>query len=104
MQGGDLVSQAEQRGQQLLAGFREQLAELPGVRSIRGRGMMIGIELDRPCAAVVGTAFERGLLINVTAGRVVRLLPPLITTEHQGEMIVEKVSALVQEFLLEPVS
>jgi acetylornithine/N-succinyldiaminopimelate aminotransferase len=64
--------------------------------------MMIGIELDRPCRELVGMAIERGLLINVTADRVVRLLPPLITTEHQAQMIVEKVSELIQEFLAEP--
>ena len=63
--------------------------------------MMIGIELDRPCAELVGNALNRGLLINVTAERVIRLLPPLITTEHQAEMIIEKVSELIQEFLTE---
>jgi acetylornithine/N-succinyldiaminopimelate aminotransferase len=102
MESGDLVAQAGRRGQQLLEGFREQLADQPGVQSIRGRGMMIGIELDRPCRELVGMAIERGLLINVTADRVVRLLPPLITTEHQAQMIVEKVSELIQEFLAEP--
>ena len=102
MESGDLVAQAGRRGQQLLEGFREQLANQPGVHSIRGRGMMIGIELDRPCRELVGMAIERGLLINVTADRVVRLLPPLITTEHQAQMIVEKVSELIQEFLAEP--
>ncbi len=102
MQRDDLVTQAGQRGQQLLEGFRGQLADRPGVVAIRGRGMMIGIELDRPCRELVGIAIDRGLLINVTADRVVRLLPPLITTEHQAQMIVEKVSELILEFLAEP--
>ncbi len=102
MQSDDLVTQAGQRGQQLLEGFRGQLADRPGVVAIRGRGMMIGIELDRPCRELVGIAIDRGLLINVTADRVVRLLPPLITTEHQAQMIVEKVSELILEFLAEP--
>jgi acetylornithine aminotransferase len=102
MESGELVTQAGERGQQLLTGFREQLAAQPGVESIRGRGMMIGIELDRPCGDLVGKAIGRGLLINVTAGRVVRLLPPLITTEHQAEMIIEKISELIREFLAEP--
>ena len=101
MESGDLVAQAAQRGQQLLDGFREQLANEPGIASIRGRGMMIGIELDRPCGELVGRAIDRGLLINVTAGRVVRLLPPLITSENQAEMIVDKVSGLIREFLAE---
>ncbi len=102
MQRDNLVTQAGQRGQQLLEGFRGQLADRPGVVAIRGRGMMIGIELDRPCRELVGIAIDRGLLINVTADRVVRLLPPLITTEHQAQMIVEKVSELILEFLAEP--
>ena len=102
MESGDLVVQAAQRGQQLLEGFRKQLANQPGIASIRGRGMMIGIEFDRPCGELVGRAINRGLLINVTAGRVVRLLPPLITSENQAEMIVDKVSGLIREFLAEP--
>ena len=88
--------------QQLLDGFRDRLAGQPGVTSIRGRGMMIGIELERPCAELVGRAIERGLLINVTAGRVVRLLPPLITTENQAKIIVDQVSELIIDFLAEP--
>jgi acetylornithine/N-succinyldiaminopimelate aminotransferase len=101
MESGDVVTQAGQRGQQLLEGFRNQLADQPGVQSVRGRGLMIGIELDRPCRELVDRAIGRGLLINVTAGRVVRLLPPLITTENQAEMIIEKVSELILEFLAE---
>jgi len=96
-----LVAHAADLGQQLLEGFRQQLAGLPGVKEIRGLGLMIGIELDRPCAELVGRALESGLLINVTAERVIRLLPPLVTTAHQGQMIVEKVSELVCEFLAE---
>jgi acetylornithine/N-succinyldiaminopimelate aminotransferase len=96
-----LVTHAAELGQQLLEGFREQLAGLTGVKEIRGLGLMIGIELDRPCAELVRRALERGLLINVTAERVIRLLPPLVTTAHQGRMIVEKVSELVREFLVE---
>jgi acetylornithine aminotransferase len=96
-----LVAHAAELGQQLLEGFRQQLAGLPGVKEIRGLGLMIGIELDRPCAELVGRALENGLLINVTAERVIRLLPPLVTTAHQGQMIVGKVSELVREFLAE---
>jgi len=60
---------------------------------------MIGIELDRPCTELVGKAIEQGLLINVTAERVVRLLPPLITTEKQADMIIEQVCELIRDFL-----
>jgi acetylornithine aminotransferase len=96
-----LVAHAAELGQQLLEGFRQQLAGLAGVKEIRGLGLIIGIELDRPCGELVGRALENGLLINVTAERVIRLLPPLVTTAHQGQMIVGKVSELVREFLAE---
>jgi acetylornithine/N-succinyldiaminopimelate aminotransferase len=96
-----LVAHAADLGQQLLEGFREQLSGQPGVKEIRGLGLMIGIELDRPCAELVRRALDRGLLINVTAERVIRLLPPLVTTAHQGQMIVARVSELVREFLAE---
>jgi acetylornithine aminotransferase len=96
-----LVKQAAGLGRQLLAGFTEKLSGLDGVREIRGSGLMIGIELDRPCGELVKTALHCGLLINVTAERVIRLLPPLITSEKQAAMIVDKVSDLVRDFLTE---
>lgn len=96
-----LLASAGKLGHRLLAGFSEKLSGLDGVREIRGCGLMIGIELDRPCSELVSTALERGLLINVTATHVVRLLPPLVMTAHQAEMIIEKVSALIREFLTE---
>ena len=61
--------------------------------------MMIGIELDRPCAELVGMALESGLLINVTAERVVRLLPPLIYSEAQADQLVETLAPLIRSFL-----
>jgi len=94
-----LVTHAATLGEQLLAGLTTALSGLEGVNEIRGLGLMIGIELDRPCAELVGMAIEQGLLINVTAERVVRLLPPLITTEKQADMIVAQVSELIREFL-----
>ena len=62
---------------------------------------MVGIELDRPCAELVGRALEQGLLINVTAERVIRLLPPLIITTRQIDMLVEQLGELVRNFLEE---
>ena len=94
-----LVARAAVLGEHFLAGFTAALAGLKGVTAIRGRGLMIGIELDRPCAELVGKALEQGLLINVTADRVIRLLPPLITTAKQADIIIEQVSELVREFL-----
>jgi len=99
MEQEQLVTQAAERGQQLLDGFNMTLQSREGVTEIRGRGLMIGIELDRPCTELVGKALAQGLLLNVTAERVVRLLPPLITTEKQADMIVEQVSDLICRFL-----
>jgi acetylornithine/N-succinyldiaminopimelate aminotransferase len=101
IESGNLVANARSVGQLLLEGFKDKLSGIAGVTDIRGSGLMIGIELDRPCSELVMNALQRGLLINVTANRVVRLLPPLITTEHQAEMIIEKVSELIREFLAE---
>ena len=94
-----LVTHAASLGTHLLARFTAALAGLEGVTAIRGRGLMIGIELDRPCAELVGKALAQGLLINVTAERVIRLLPPLITTVKQADIIIEQVSELIHEFL-----
>lgn len=97
-----LVDQAARLGDHLLAGFRQALGPIPGVRDIRGLGLMIGIELDRPCAELVGRALEAGLLINVTADRVIRLLPPLILEMAQADQLVDQLSALVAAFLATP--
>ena len=94
-----LVRHAATLGEQLLAGFTAALSGLEGVKEIRGLGLMIGIELDRPCTELVIKAMEQGLLINVTAERVIRLLPPLITTTKQADMIIEQISELIRTFL-----
>lgn len=94
-----LVARAEQLGARLLQGFRERLGELAGVEDIRGQGLIIGIQLDRPCAELVGQALEAGLLINVTADKVIRLLPPLILQDEQADELVAGVSELVKAFL-----
>ena len=96
-----LVERAAQLGETMLAGFRKQLGELDIVRHIRGQGLLLGIELDRPAGVLVQRALEQHqLLINVTADKVVRLLPPLIITDAQAQTIVDQVSQLVQELPL----
>jgi len=96
-----LVERAAQLGETMLAGFREQLGELDIVRHIRGQGLLLGIELDRPAGVLVQRALEQQhLLINVTADKVVRLLPPLIITDEQAQTIVDQVSQLVKELPL----
>jgi acetylornithine aminotransferase len=94
-----LEDRAGRIGEHLHDGFRNLLRAVDGVRAIRGRGLMLGIELDRPCGALVGSALETGLLINVTAGRVVRLLPPLILGESEADRLIERLSALIRTFL-----
>jgi len=94
-----LVARAEQLGQRMRGGFHAQLIDHAGIVAIRGIGLMLAIELDRPCAALVKLALSRGLLINVTAERVVRLLPPLILSDEQADRIVAEVSQLIIEFL-----
>jgi acetylornithine aminotransferase len=64
---------------------------------------MLGIELDRPCSELVGRALEAGLLINVTADRTIRLLPPLIMSLDEAHQVVDILSALVRDFLTQPV-
>jgi acetylornithine aminotransferase len=69
------------------------------VKQIRGIGMMFGIELAQPCAELVQMALERGLLINVTASSVIRLLPPLVINAEEADQIVNIVCELVEQFL-----
>ncbi|MGD2074094.1 MAG: aspartate aminotransferase family protein [Gammaproteobacteria bacterium] len=95
----NLLKNAATVGMLLLDGFRERLGGRRGVLSIRGRGLMIGIELERPCTVLMQQALERRLLINVTADTVVRLLPPLILDREQAQAIVSTVSELVETFL-----
>lgn len=90
--------------QRLGAGFASLPGSVPGVVQIRQQGLLIGIELDRPCGALVARAKDAGLLINVTADKVIRLLPPLVFTDADADLLVAKLSALVDEFLAEPVA
>lgn len=81
--------------------FSEKLNNVEGVKSIRASGFMFGIELAIPCAELVQKALNKQILINVTAGNVIRLLPPLVINSDEAEKIVNKVSELVIEFLAE---
>ena len=95
----NLIEKAATTGNLLLEGFQQKLADKPGVVSIRGKGLMLGIELARPCAQLVTDSLQQGLLINVTADNVVRLLPPLILNEDEAQQIIETVSQLIINFL-----
>lgn len=94
-----LMAHAESLGRRLRENFASALAGESGLKEIRGLGLMIGIELDRPCAELVKRALEAGLLINVTADSVVRLLPSLTMTEAEADELVERLSSLIKDFL-----
>ena len=94
-----LAARATAVGKVMLERFHEQLGRLDGVLAIRGKGLMIGIELSGDCAILVERALERRLLINVTAGRVVRLLPPLIISDQEMDRICDTVCLLIKDFL-----
>ncbi len=93
-----LSTRATTLGARMLQGFTKKLADLPVVKEIRVMGLMIGIELDRDCRTLTALALERGLLINVTHEKVIRLLPPLVISDAEADQIVDGVSLLVTEF------
>lgn len=94
----NLIEQALQKGQAICTGFIEHLKGNQHVVDIRHKGLMIGIELDSPCAELVKSALLQHLLINVTNENTIRLLPPLIIDEQQIKLLVETLSALITEY------
>jgi acetylornithine aminotransferase len=99
MEADGLLANAATVGARLRAGLERELAGVKGVVEFRGQGLMIGIELDRPCAALLKQACEAGLLISVTADSVVRLLPPLIMTAAEADQVVAILAPLIRRFL-----
>ncbi|MGH8663887.1 MAG: aspartate aminotransferase family protein [Burkholderiales bacterium] len=98
MEDEGLVESAAKTGDYLVARLKDELAVVPSVRQIRGRGLMIAIELDRPCGELVGVALERGLIINVTADNVVRLVPPLVFNIEHADLLASTLVPLLREF------
>ncbi len=99
MQEQDIPHKAAEMGRYMLAQFNEALADVDGVQAIRGHGMMLAIELSKDCGELVSKALEQKLLINVTAGNTIRLLPPLIITKEQADEIVAILTPLIRTFL-----
>jgi len=95
----NLLDNARLRGEAIRAGLRDALNGVHGVVDIRGEGMMIGIELDRPCGELVAVARDAGVLINVTADTVIRLVPPLIYGAAEVDELVAAVSRIVRNYL-----
>ncbi len=94
-----LMERATTLGDGIRDGLRAALAGVSGVIDIRGDGLMIGVELDRPCGDLVKQALASGLLINVTADKVVRLLPPLVMSDAEAGELVALLGALIKDFL-----
>ncbi len=103
MEEDGLLANAATVGAALKAALVRELGSLPGVKDIRGQGLMLGIDLARPCSILVGRAAEAGLLMSVTADTVIRLVPPLIITEAEAMEIVGILVPLVKAFLAETV-
>ena len=91
-----LAKRAGELGDRMMGKFRQRLGDLNSVKGIRGMGLMIGIELNSPCGDLVAKGLEKGILINVAADKVIRLLPPLTITDEEAEQICDIVSELVE--------
>ncbi|GCL65047.1 aspartate aminotransferase family protein [Pseudaquabacterium pictum] len=102
MEEDGVMANAAAVGARLHAALAEGLQGLSGVKEIRGQGLMIGIELDRPCGALLGQAADAGLLLSVTADSVIRLVPPLILTAAEADEMAGILVPLVRAFLATP--
>jgi acetylornithine aminotransferase len=94
-----LLSNALETGTIIRNGLKQGLQGIEDVVEVRGQGMMIGIELVSPCTQLVERALHKGLLINVTADTVIRLLPPLIMRKNEAELLTLSLLELIKEFL-----
>lgn len=94
-----LCAHAQEIGNWICDALRASFKDTPGVQTIRNAGLMIGIELDRPCSEIVKQGLEAGILINVTAEKVVRLLPPLVIDQDEAQQLVDILSTLIKKFL-----
>ncbi|MBC8056746.1 MAG: aspartate aminotransferase family protein [Rhizobiales bacterium] len=97
-----LLANAATVGAALKSGLERELDGVKGVADIRGQGLMIGIELDRPCGVILNRAAEAGLMLSVTADKVIRLVPPLILSADEALLIVAILVPIIKEFLAEP--
>ena len=101
MQEDQLLEHTQRIGQQLLNDLRLAFQNTPGVIEVRGQGLMLGIELDKPCSALTLRAAEAGLLISVTADSVIRIVPPLIMTQAEADEVADILLPLIHTFLSE---
>jgi acetylornithine/N-succinyldiaminopimelate aminotransferase len=101
MEEDGLLESAARVGAHLKGALERALADQPGVKDVRGQGLMIGVELTKPCGALTQRAADKGLLISVTADSVIRLVPPLIMTTAEADEVVAILVPLIQQFLAE---
>ncbi len=96
-----LITRAARIGDKLLSGLWQQLEDVAGVVAIRGRGLIWGIELERPAFDIIKLGLEKGIILNVTADKVIRLLPPVILTDEEVDKVINDVSDLIKTYLSE---
>ncbi len=99
MEKEQLAARAKQLGERIRTNLKQAFADETGVVEIRGKGLMIGVELDRPCGALLKDALGAGLLISIQADKVIRLLPPLIISDEEADEIVTRLKNVVTAFL-----
>ncbi len=99
MEAQSLAARSKALGATMLAQLKNEFADNAAIVDIRGKGLMLAIELDRPCGELMQQALQQGLLLNVTAEKVVRLLPPLIISDDQATEIIQKVTTLIKDFI-----
>jgi acetylornithine aminotransferase len=101
MEEDGLLANAQRVGEHLQQALRQGLQGVAGLVEVRGQGLMIGVQLDRPCGALTQRAADAGLLISVTADSVIRLVPPLIMTTAEADEVSQRLLPLIQQFLSE---
>lgn len=101
MEEDGLLANAAKVGAHLKGALERELGNLPGVKDIRGQGLMLGVELEKPCGVLTQRAADAGLLLSVTADSVIRLVPPLIMTTTEADEVVGLLVPLVKAFLAE---
>ena len=94
-----LTERADQLGKRITSTFGQEIGEEPAIREIRNLGLLIAVELECDCSDLVKMALDDGLLINVCSGNTIRLLPPLTMSDDEADLLVDKLSGLIFEFI-----
>jgi len=101
MEEDGLLANAQRVGEHLQQALRQGLQGVAGLVEVRGQGLMIGVQIDRPCGVLTQRAADAGLLISVTADSVIRLVPPLIMTTAEADEVAQRLLPLIHQFLSE---